>query len=439
MEPSFILEFFLLINILVPIALKEEYTMSEKVLVIDDDEEFANLLGLLLSKKGFETQIAFSGVEGINKAASFKPSVIIQDLMLPDVLGMELLIGLKRSSPSSRIIAISGRGDEAIAVDIMKGGASDYLKKPFESQKLFSAISKALNLMPPEQELQKLTREVAHHNKEFFALNAFSAALLAIKPPEERYMSVLEIVMNSMGGTVSALRLADQDGGKLYAAVSGGGKADELKTCCMSRNVGLVSYVFEIKKPAVVRNFAEEKRFLVPEEIKQHGIKSGIAAPLIVKGVVRGVLGLFSAETREYNSSDIKLISSFANSLALSIDNDSLSAVLAAFQAQWQTVLDAMPHRINIQDTDHTIIMANESIAKWAKFQVREIVGQKCSWVLCSMKEPMLNCPVKEAVRTKKPISRKITADGQDFMVHANPIMGPDGEVEMVVERVEDF
>lgn len=412
--------------------------MPEKVLVIDDDEEFANLLGLLLAKKGFETQIAFSGAEGINKAASFKPSVIIQDLMLPDIFGMELLISLKRSSPSSRIIAISGRGDEAIAVDVMKGGASDYLKKPFESQKLFSAINKALDLMPTEQELQKLTREVVHQNREFFALNAFSAALLAIKPPDERYRSALEIVMNSMGGMASALKVSGHDGGKLYVAAVGGGKADELKTCGMSRNVGLVSYVSEIKKPAVVRNFAEERRFLVPEEIRLHGIKSGIAAPLIVKGVVRGVLSVFSAESRDYNSSDIKLISSFANSLALSVDNDSLSAVLAAFQAQWQTVLDAMPYRINIQDTDHTIIMANEAIAKWVKFKVKEIVGQKCSWVLCSMKEPMQNCPVREAVRTKKAVSRKISADGQDFMVYADPIMGPDGEVEMVVERVED-
>ncbi len=412
--------------------------MPEKVLVIDDDEEFANLLGLLLAKKGFETQIAFSGSEGIQKAASFKPSVIVQDLMLPDIFGMELLISLKRSSPSSRIIAITGRGDEAIAVDIMKEGASDYLRKPFESQKLFSAINKALNLMPAEQELNRLAREVVHQNKEFFALNAFSAALLTVKSPEERFNSALEIVMNSMEGMASVLRVSGQDGGRLYVAALNDKEAQEFKVCGLTRNVGLVSYVSEIKKPAVVRNFAEERRFLVPEEIRLHGIKSGIAAPLLVRGVVRGVLAVFSGENRDYNSSDIKLISSFANSLALSVDNDSLSAVLAAFQAQWQTVLDAMPYRINIQDTDHTIIMANQAIAKWAKFQVRDIVGQKCSWVLCSMKEPMLNCPVKEAVRTKKPVSRKISADGQKFMVHANPILGADGEVEMVVERVED-
>ncbi len=412
--------------------------MPEKVLVIDDDEEFANLLGLLLAKKGFETQTAFSGSEGIKKAASFKPSVIIQDLMLPDMFGMELLISLKRSSPSSRIIAITGRGDEAIAVDIMKEGASDYLRKPFESQKLFSAINKALNMMPAEQELHRLAREVVHQNKEFFALNAFSAALLTVKSHEERFKSALEIVMNSMEGMASVLKVTGQDGGKLYVAALNDKEAEELRVCGMSRSVGLVSYVSEIKKAAVVRNFAEEKRFLVPEEIRLHGIKSGIAAPLLVRGMVRGALAVFSGEGRDYNSSDIKLISSFANSLALSVDNDNLSAVLAAFQAQWQTVLDAMPYRINIQDTDHTIIMANQAIAKWAKFQVRDIVGQKCSWVLCSMKEPMLNCPVKEAVRTKKPVSRKISADGQDFMVYADPIMGADGEVEMIVERVED-
>ncbi|MHB8174072.1 MAG: GAF domain-containing protein, partial [Nitrospirota bacterium] len=360
--------------------------MPEKVLVIDDDEELANLLGLLLTKKGFETRIAYGGAEGIEKAASFLPSVIVQDMMLPDISGTDLLNRLKMSAPSSRIIVVTGQGGEEVAVEVMKEGASDYLKKPFESQKLFSTINEALNISTSELELEKLTREVVHQNKEFFALNAFSSALLTVRSHDEKYTPALEIIKNGMDGMAAVLKLSGMDGGKIYIAASGDMEADELKICGTSRNVGLISYVSEIKKPAVVKDFAEEKRFNVPDEIHRHGIKAALAVPLLVKGVLRGVLAVFYGQQRDYNSSDIKLVSSFANGLALSVDNDYLASVLADFQNQWQTVLEAVPDRMNIQDTDHTIVMANNASAIWAGLEVRELIGQKCSWVFCNMK-----------------------------------------------------
>ncbi len=197
-----------------------------------------------------------------------------------------------------------------------------------------------------------------------------------------------------------------------------------------------MSYVSEIRKPAVVKDFANEKRFAVPEEVHRRGIKSAVAVPLLTKGVVRGVLAVFTREHREYNSSDIKLMANFGNQLALSVDNDYLGLLLGNFQNQWQTALDAVPDKINIQNTDHMIIMANKASAEWAGLQVKEIIGQKCSWVFHSMKEPLQDCPVDEVIRTKKPVSRGISAGEKKFIIHAYPIFDQDGEVTMVVERV---
>ena len=410
--------------------------MPEKVLIIDDDEEFANLLGQMLAQRGFETKVAYNGAEGIEAAASFLPAVIIQDLMLPDISGMDLLSAVKKASPASRIMIVTASGDEEVAVDLMKAGALDYLKKPFESEKLFSTVNKVMQLTSSEQALEKLTKEVVHQNKEFFALNAFSSALLSVQPPQEKYKPALEIVMNSMGGLAAVLSAVHPNGGRLYVTVSNAEDDDGLKGCGMSRNMGLMSYVSEIKKPAVVKDFASEKRFAVPEEVHQRGIKSAVAVPLLTKGAVRGVLAVFTREHREYNSSDIKLMSNFGNQLALSVDNDYLGLLLGNFQNQWQTALDAVPDVINIQNTDHMIIMANKASAEWAGLQVKDIIGQKCSWVFHSMKEPLQNCPVDEAMRTKKPVSRGISAGEKKFFIHAYPIFDQAGEVTMVVERV---
>jgi FixJ family two-component response regulator len=410
--------------------------MHEKVLVIEDDVEFANLLGQLLDRKGFETRVAYTGEEGIDAAASFLPAVIVQDLMLPDISGMDLLEGVKKASPASKVIIMTARGDEEVAVELMKAGALDYLKKPFESAKLFSTVDKVLQLTSSEQALEKLTKEIVHQNKEFFALNAFSSALLSVQPPREKYKPALEIVMNSMEGVAAVLSAVNPNGGRLYVTVSNDGDDDGLKGCGLSRNVGLMSYVSEIKKPAVVKDFANEKRFAVPEDIHLRGIKSAVAVPLLAKGTVRGVLAVFAGEHRDYKSSDIKLMTNFGNQLALSVDNDYLGLLLGGFQSQWQTALDAVPDKINIQNTDHMIIMANKASAEWAGLKVKDIIGQKCSWVFHSMKEPLKNCPVDEVIRTKMPVSRGISAGEKKFFIHAYPIFDQDGEVTMVVERV---
>jgi len=410
--------------------------MPEKVLVIDDDEEFANILGQLLAQRGFETKVAYNGAEGIKAAASFLPTVIVQDLMLPDISGMDLLKGVKKASPASRVMIITASGDEEIAVELMKAGALDYLKKPFESEKLFSTVNKVMQLTSSEQALEKLTKEVVHQNREFFALNAFSSALLSVQPPQEKYKPALEIVMNSMEGLTAVLSAVNPDGGRLYVTVSNDEGDDGLKGWGISRNKGLMSYVSEIMKPAVVKDFANEKRFEVPEEVHRRGIKSAVAVPLLKKGAVRGVLAVFAREHRDYTSSDIKLMANFGNQLALSVDNDYLGLLLGSFQSQWQTALDAVPDKINIQNTDHILIMANKASAEWAGLQVKEIIGQKCSWVFHSMKEPLQNRPVDEVIRTKNPVSREISVGETKFIIHAYPIFDQDGEVTMVVERV---
>ena len=410
--------------------------MPEKVLVIDDDEEFANILGQMLAQRGFETKVAYNGADGIEAAASFLPAVIVQDLMLPDISGLDLLNGVKKASPASRVMIITASGDEEIAVELMKAGALDYLKKPFESEKLFSTVNKVLQLTSSEQALQKLTEEVVHQNKEFFALNAFSSALLSVQPPQEKYKPALEIVMNSMEGMAAVLSAVNPNGGKLYVTVSNAADDDGLKGCGMSGNKGLMSYVSEIRKPAVVKDFGNEKRFAVPEEVHRRGIKSAVAVPLLKKGAARGVLAVFTGEPRDYKSSDIKLMTNFGNQLALSVDNDYLGLLLGNFQSQWQTALDAVPDKINIQNTDHMIIMANKASAEWAGLKVKDIIGQKCSWVFHSMKEPLQDCPIDEVIRTKKPVSREISAGKKKFFIHAYPIFDQDGEVTMVVERV---
>lgn len=109
------------------------------LLAIEDDLAFQRLLKLCLAPKGFELLTAGTAWEGIALAASHRPAVVLLDLGLPDVDGVDVIKRLRESS-TVPIIVISGRGKEADKVAALDGGADDYLIKPFGADELLARI-----------------------------------------------------------------------------------------------------------------------------------------------------------------------------------------------------------------------------------------------------------------------------------------------------------
>jgi DNA-binding response OmpR family regulator len=131
--------------------LKESYMGSEKseltsrILVVDDNEDIRNLLEYLLTKEGYKVSVASDGDEGLQKAITLKPDLILLDVMMPNVSGLETLTALRAnkdqkisSIPVIMITAKSGTDDvdEALA-----RGADSYIVKPFRPASLISKVS----------------------------------------------------------------------------------------------------------------------------------------------------------------------------------------------------------------------------------------------------------------------------------------------------------
>ncbi|HEY3346776.1 MAG TPA: response regulator [Nitrospirota bacterium] len=409
--------------------------MAEKILIVDDDEEFANLLGLLLTKKGYETKVTYYGADAIEAAKTFNPALILQDYMLPDIFGMELLKGLRQACPETRVVIITAKGNEEVAVDLMKNGAADYLRKPFESEKLLITVENVLKLKTSESELARLNKELIQQNQELTTINALSNALISNLSPDDKYNTAVAIIMKNLRADLVNLFVGT--GRHLTLVCSAGGEGVEpLGDRVVVMGNGFASYVAELQRPAVVIDFAYENRFKVSEELVKRGLVSGLAVPLMVKDSVKGALVLCTKDQRTFNSFDIKLVSNFANLLAMAFENDNLAGVLGNFQRQWQVTFDAVPDRVTVQDKDHTIIMANKAAAAAAGCEVSEILGQKCSWIFHSRKETIDKCPVAEAITSKNPVHRELILDknGDKFEIWAYPVFDKDGDVLMVTE-----
>ena len=114
-----------------------------KILVIDDEPSIVNLINAYLKPEGYEVFTASDGNAGLKTARSFKPDLIILDLMLPGIDGIELLTRLRRES-TVYVILLTAKTEETDRVIGLSIGADDYVTKPFSPRELVARVKAAL-------------------------------------------------------------------------------------------------------------------------------------------------------------------------------------------------------------------------------------------------------------------------------------------------------
>ena len=114
-----------------------------KILVIDDEPSILHLVSAYLKPEGFEVYTASDGNAGLKSARAFKPDLIILDLMLPGIDGIELLSRLRRES-DVYVIMLTARTDETDKIVGLSVGADDYVTKPFSPRELVARVKAAL-------------------------------------------------------------------------------------------------------------------------------------------------------------------------------------------------------------------------------------------------------------------------------------------------------
>jgi DNA-binding response OmpR family regulator len=114
-------------------------------LIVEDDPDQAEMAARLLRYRGFESEIAGTGGEGLSKARSNKPDVILLDLMLPDTTGFDVCRGIRgdRDTMLTPVVMVTALGDELNRSKGFRVGANAYVSKPYGAEELFQAIAHA--------------------------------------------------------------------------------------------------------------------------------------------------------------------------------------------------------------------------------------------------------------------------------------------------------
>lgn len=114
-----------------------------KVLLVDDEEEFIKTLSERLQLRGFVAEIAFNGEHALKIVNDRLPDVMVLDLKMPGIDGMEVLRQVKKTYPEIQIIILTGHGSEKDKREALHFGAYDYLQKPVEINTLTDKINSA--------------------------------------------------------------------------------------------------------------------------------------------------------------------------------------------------------------------------------------------------------------------------------------------------------
>ena len=114
--------------------------MKEKILIIEDQEDLVKGLILNLEDEGYEVDYALDGKEGLGKALKEKPDLILLDIMLPGMNGLEICKELRQNKMDIPIVMLTAKGDEIDKVIGLEIGADDYISKPFSIRELLARV-----------------------------------------------------------------------------------------------------------------------------------------------------------------------------------------------------------------------------------------------------------------------------------------------------------
>ncbi len=150
-----------------------------RVLVVDDEENLRLVLRTLLRKHGYEVEVADNGETALGLVESFGPDVILTDVRMPKMGGLDLLATLRAKQSSATVIVMSAYGNVDLALEAMKAGAYDYVGKPFKPDEIVLALRKAEERESLRRENRSLREQIRNEQK-FESILAKSQEMQAV-------------------------------------------------------------------------------------------------------------------------------------------------------------------------------------------------------------------------------------------------------------------
>ncbi|MCG8466943.1 MAG: sigma-54 dependent transcriptional regulator [Gemmatimonadetes bacterium] len=131
-----------------------------KVLLIDDEQSIIETLSILLKKEGFEVLSALSGTEGLERFGETQPDLVLTDVRMPKVSGVDVLEAIRERDPTTPVVLMTAQASLQSAIQAVNLGATHYVQKPFSNDELVTILRRSLDIGRVERENVKLKKEI---------------------------------------------------------------------------------------------------------------------------------------------------------------------------------------------------------------------------------------------------------------------------------------
>lgn len=187
--------------------------MSEKVLVIDDEETTVQLIGMLLERRGFEVIKAYRAEEGLRKAYRYQPDIVLLDIMMPDMDGWEVCKRLREMSDVP-VIFLTARSEVRDVVRGLEMGADDYVVKPYDNDELVARVKAHLRRSPRPNTSEEMVFDNGEFRINFLNREVYVRNEIKHLTPKE--FSLLGVLVRNAGRVVTRTELVTQAWGEEY-------------------------------------------------------------------------------------------------------------------------------------------------------------------------------------------------------------------------------
>ncbi len=197
-------------------------TYAPEILIVDDEPRMCDSLKVLLSNEGYQTVSANSGNEALECLSRQDVDVVLLDMVMPDMSGLEIMDYINKQNSDTLVIVITGHGSEDSAIESLRRGAYDYLKKPFEFEELLQRVKNAVDQKRLKKEYDIINGKLQLSERRYQYLVDNSPDIICTLGPDGSFTYVnpaWEIILGHKTDEVVGRRLTDfvlQEGAEYY-------------------------------------------------------------------------------------------------------------------------------------------------------------------------------------------------------------------------------
>lgn len=307
----------------------------ETILVIDDELFMRRLCDDMLALRGFKVLTAENAKEGLAKLEKGGIDVILLDIMMPDLTGIEFLPVIKKTDPDVFVIIITAYASLETAIEALKKGAYDYIRKPFRPHELYHSVDKAIGRRRIELENKRLVQDLQGKVKELSTLNRVGKYIHSLLELDRLLEKIVLSIAAVMGVEIVSIMLVEKETNEMTIRAATGLPDEIVKTTRQKVGTGIAGWVAEKGEPLLINDVEKDARFNKLVSDAKYKTKSLLSVPLVSKGGILGVINVNRKTSGEtFAEHDLQLLTTFSSQAAAALENAELYARVKNFNAE---------------------------------------------------------------------------------------------------------